>query len=306
MSLILEALKKSEQQRRLGEAPTLGSPVHAVRRRRSLLPVVGALAVIALGVGWWLSRSSTETPASPAAPQAAATKPAAPPADARGVAAGPGRKPAPHFTTPATPAAPPVAAAAQGPATARMGNTVQNPQRNDRVAANANAATAAGTPPRPLAAPADAKPDTTNPAVADAKAPGAAPATPAAAPNAAAAPAPAAAATANATAATPAPAATPNTAAATPAPRAAAPAAAQPALPSVWELPYATRKDIPELAITMHVYAGDPSDRFVVIKGERHIEGDDLGDGLTLKEIRADGMVLEYKGQRFVYPRDGR
>ena len=34
MSLILEALKKSEQQRRLGEAPTLGTPVVATRRKR--------------------------------------------------------------------------------------------------------------------------------------------------------------------------------------------------------------------------------------------------------------------------------
>jgi general secretion pathway protein B len=301
MSLILEALKKSEQQRRLGEAPTLGSPVHAVRRRRSLLPLVGALAVIALGVGWWLSRSPVDTSAPPAAPQAAAAKPAAPPADARGVAAAPGKKPAPHFTTPATTATPPVAGAAQGPATARMGNAVQNPQRNDRTAPNANAATT--PPPRPLAAPADAKPDTAAPAVADAKAPAAAPA---AAPNAPAAAAPAATATPNPTAAAPAAAATPSTAAATPAPHAAAPASAEQALPSVWELPYATRKDIPELAMTMHVYASDPSQRFVVIKGDRHVEGDDLGDGITLKEIRADGMVLEYKGQRFVYPRDGR
>lgn len=95
--------------------------------------------------------------------------------------------------------------------------------------------------------------------------------------------------------ANPAPAARPDTA-----------AAAARALPSVWDLPYATRKDLPDLTLTMHVYAGDPHERFVVIKGERHVEGDDLGDGLTLREIRPDGMVLEFKGTRFVYPRDGR
>jgi general secretion pathway protein B len=89
-------------------------------------------------------------------------------------------------------------------------------------------------------------------------------------------------------------------------PLASRPAAAAPALPTVWDLPYSTRKDIPELALTMHVYSDQPSDRFVVIKGERHVEGDDLGDGVMLREIDPDGMVLEFKGQRFVYPRAGR
>ncbi len=65
------------------------------------------------------------------------------------------------------------------------------------------------------------------------------------------------------------------------------------------------RKDLPDLTLTMHMYAVDPHERFVVIKGERHVEGDDLGDGVILHEIRADGIVLDYKGTRFVYPRGG-
>ena len=73
----------------------------------------------------------------------------------------------------------------------------------------------------------------------------------------------------------------------------------------MWDLPYATRKALPDLSLTMHVYTPDPKQRFVVIKGDRHVEGDDLGDGVTLKEIRADGMVLDYKGTRFLYPRSG-
>ena len=56
MSLILEALKKSEQQRRLGEAPNLGTPIVLTRRRRSLLPVLAAAIAIALGAGWYLLR----------------------------------------------------------------------------------------------------------------------------------------------------------------------------------------------------------------------------------------------------------
>jgi general secretion pathway protein B len=298
MSLILEALKKSEQQRRLGEAPTLGSPVQAVRRRRSLLPLLGALAIIALGVGWWLSRSPAVAPVPTATPTAAA--PATPlkppptaPADGRGIAGAAVRKPAPHFTTPATPSAAGAnAATAAKPADA----AALNPQRNDRTAVATPPSAPAAAPVRPLSAPGATTPDVAKPAVSGTGAP---------APTAA--PAAAAPASAPETATpSPAPAAPAANTASTATPPHAAAATAQAALPSVWELPYATRKDIPELAMTMHVYAGDPSQRFVVIKGERHVEGDDLGDGLTLKEIRADGMVLDYKGQRFVYPRDGR
>ena len=84
------------------------------------------------------------------------------------------------------------------------------------------------------------------------------------------------------------------------------PAAAAPALPTVWDLPYATRKDIPEIELSMHVYSSDPKQRFVVIKGERHVEGDELSEDLVLREIRQDGIVLDFKGKAFFYPSTGR
>ncbi|HET7925088.1 MAG TPA: general secretion pathway protein GspB, partial [Rhodanobacteraceae bacterium] len=78
------------------------------------------------------------------------------------------------------------------------------------------------------------------------------------------------------------------------------------ALPTIWELPFSTRKDIPALELSMHVYSSDPKQRFVVIKGERHVEGDEIAQDLTLHEIRQDGLVLDYKGQKFFFPRNGR
>ena len=69
---------------------------------------------------------------------------------------------------------------------------------------------------------------------------------------------------------------------------------------------YSVRKDLPPLALTMHVYSSVPAERFVVVEGERHVEGDDLADGVVLRQIRSDGIVLDFKGQRFLYPRDGR
>jgi general secretion pathway protein B len=90
------------------------------------------------------------------------------------------------------------------------------------------------------------------------------------------------------------------------APARPAPAASAPALPTIWDLPYSTRKDLPAIELSMHVYSADPKQRFVVIKGERRVEGDDVSDDLVLREIRQDGIVLEFKGQRFFYPSTGR
>ena len=78
MSLILEALKKSEQQRRLGEAPTLGSPVLSARARRSRLPLLGAFIVLALGAAWWFARTPPVVPTDEKAAQVTALAPAPP------------------------------------------------------------------------------------------------------------------------------------------------------------------------------------------------------------------------------------
>ena len=39
--------------------------------------------------------------------------------------------------------------------------------------------------------------------------------------------------------------------------------------------------------------------------GTRMVEGDATTDDVTLREIRPDGVVLEFQGQRFFFPRDG-
>lgn len=69
-----------------------------------------------------------------------------------------------------------------------------------------------------------------------------------------------------------------------------------------WQLPYAERKDLPDLKVSMHVYAPEAADRFVIINGERLVEGDDLGGGITLVEIRRDGIVVGLSGKQFVVP----
>ena len=77
-------------------------------------------------------------------------------------------------------------------------------------------------------------------------------------------------------------------------------------MPLYYELPFNVRKDLPTLTVSMHVYAAVPAQRFVVVDGERKVEGETIKEGLTLREIRADGIVLEFRGQKFFYPRPGR
>lgn len=76
-------------------------------------------------------------------------------------------------------------------------------------------------------------------------------------------------------------------------------------VPFYYELPFSVRKALPALRLSMHVFAGDPAQRFVVLNDSRLAEGDKTSDEVTLREVRRDGAVLEFQGQRFFYPRDG-
>jgi general secretion pathway protein B len=68
MSLILEALRKSEAERQIGRAPGLLTPValRPAQRSRARGPLLFAAALLllaALALAWWLGRSAAEPPA---------------------------------------------------------------------------------------------------------------------------------------------------------------------------------------------------------------------------------------------------
>lgn len=69
---------------------------------------------------------------------------------------------------------------------------------------------------------------------------------------------------------------------------------------SYWQIPQGMREDLPELRITVLVYANDPEDRFVLINGQRVVEKEELIDGLVLDQIRRDGAVFKYRNYRFL------
>jgi general secretion pathway protein B len=343
MSLILEALKKSEEKRRLGQAPGLNTPFGSARQRPSLLPFLVVAIALALGVGWWLSRGPAapvaangtppaEKTAKPAAREGVATAPAAMPtpppqstAADRAPTSNPGAPPAiaiaptlaqalpPNQSTVAAPQpARPMAREAAGQPAVPVGNSGQ-----DALAAEAAAAApqggdafgpATGSAPvnqivqrsrerrarasaSPATPPAPARP-VVQPAIVDV---GSAmpPPTPPPAPQAAISAPPVAANDTNAASST--------------TPKNAANEVDLPpgTLPLYYQLPYAVRKDIPQLKLSMHVYSPDPAQRFVVINGTRLSEGDALGTDVNLREVRPTDIVLEYRGQKFSVPRSG-
>jgi len=69
---------------------------------------------------------------------------------------------------------------------------------------------------------------------------------------------------------------------------------------SYWELPQGIRDSLPEIKITVLVYAEHPGDRFLLSNGQRMVEKDELDGGLVLDEIRKDGAVFLYRNYRFL------
>jgi general secretion pathway protein B len=69
---------------------------------------------------------------------------------------------------------------------------------------------------------------------------------------------------------------------------------------SFWQIPQALRDDLPEFRINVLVYAEKPQDRFLLINGQRLIEKEELINGVVLDEIRRDGAVFRYRNYRFL------
>jgi general secretion pathway protein B len=284
MSLILEALKKSEAKRRLGDAPDIGTPFALKRRRRSPLPLIVIAIVIVGALGWWFTRTPEQ-----------ATQPA-------GAASAPQSSGQFANVTPGSPTTPPNAAVkrtaadriahlptAPKPAMPAPAPVQQNPAV---VAAPAPTGVAANSTPLPIppaaktvtnaSAPVNVVADATPPAHAGQK-PFPPPAT--------------ATATDEIKSSSDIKSATKSD---------AADKSAAASAPMYYELAYAVRKDLPAMTVSMHVYAVDPAQRFVIINGDRYAEGDSVKDDLVLREIQSDGLIMEFRGQRFFYPRNSR
>jgi general secretion pathway protein B len=74
-------------------------------------------------------------------------------------------------------------------------------------------------------------------------------------------------------------------------------------LPTINEISLSGAQALPELHLDVHVYATTPADRFVYINMRKYHEGASLPEGAVIEHIRRDGVVLNYKGVRFILPR---
>lgn len=292
MSLILEALKKSEAERRLGHAPGLMDLHPVVRRRRGRGLALALVALVVVGVGgaayWFGQRSHTGPTASPHTPTAneVVTETASPrneslPAVESNVASPP--------TTPRAPGQ----SSERSAASSRLPSdpsftSIEREARPQLPVALPVTPTAELTP-----APASALPAVTPPA-------------PTATAQITVQPDPAITA-AVVEPAVEAPTIDPlaATAAAMPAPP-SPPAIATPGAEVVSDLSslgHEARGRLPPLKVSMHVYTEDPAGRVVIIDGRRLREGDPIDQRVRLVEIRRDGSVIELEGRRYRLPR---
>ena len=74
--------------------------------------------------------------------------------------------------------------------------------------------------------------------------------------------------------------------------------------PTFQEVVVAGDVTLPTLAIDIHVFSEAANDRFVFINMSKYQEGARLEEGPLLREITADGVVLEYDGVTFLLPRE--
>jgi len=270
MSYILEALKKSQQERELGQVPTLKTPIllaeaETARPNPWTLVAVGlaALAVAIALFGAWRSGSQTKAPAAEsrdAAEMRAEDGPkpplppiAAPPdqnASARPPAARPaGAEIAPPAEPPAADIATAADAAPRAPLPPLESLLPEIPPEFDEEAYFA--------PEEPAARPAQSKipPDL----IADIEA----------------------------------------------FKRQVSAAQAETAedaatiAPQDLRLPKDVAKRLPAFVMSAHIYDEGPSKRFVLINGLKTREGEESREGITVESILPDGVVLRFEGHRF-------
>ncbi len=74
-------------------------------------------------------------------------------------------------------------------------------------------------------------------------------------------------------------------------------------VPNINSLPAQVTAGLPPLSVDLHIYMDDPARRAVFINGRRYLAGNTLTEGPVIEGISREGVVLTYRGQRFLLPR---
>lgn len=72
---------------------------------------------------------------------------------------------------------------------------------------------------------------------------------------------------------------------------------------SYWRLPQSIREELGPLRISVLVYAEEADSRFIIMNGRRLSEGDEPQSGLVLHEISREGAIFSYRLYRFLVSR---
>ena len=62
--------------------------------------------------------------------------------------------------------------------------------------------------------------------------------------------------------------------------------------------------NLPDLHLDIHVYSGEPVERFVFVNMSKYTENATLAEGPAVREITPDGVILDYRGTAFLLPRE--
>ena len=302
MSYILDALKKAESERQLGNVPGVHAQAATSSTGKPLVSwlIVGLLALIVILLVW-----RTLAPVAPSPSTAPAT---APPA---AVATASATQPTPATNTERAMQAPAVVAGAPAPAAPAMVSASPVPKTAQPLAQvpgstseSSQAQTTVLTPPvaasvQPASAVESGRQIVPKgvPAKELAKELAAAPVV--AAPSAlskASIPAGAAvskAAPAAATSTTPAPGKLPAPASLP------AEVDADESLPLLAQLPEVIQREVPAIAVKGYMYSRNPADRVLIIGSNFHHEGEDFPNGVRLEKLLPKAAVFSYKGFRY-------
>ncbi len=60
---------------------------------------------------------------------------------------------------------------------------------------------------------------------------------------------------------------------------------------------------LPDMHLDIHVYSGDPAERFVFVNMRKYTEGQPLNEGPRIERITTNGVILNHRGLRFLLPR---
>lgn len=77
----------------------------------------------------------------------------------------------------------------------------------------------------------------------------------------------------------------------------------KPVPPQERRLPREVEERLPSFLLTVHIYDPEPAKRFVVIDGRKMRQGDSSRSGILVEEILPDGVALSFEGHKFFRPR---